>query len=88
MKDKFKTHFDNVGSNVKRLRKNKGWTQHELASKCSVNREKISRIENGTSDFMFSTLLEVSEGLGVDIMDVVVKYIPSQEEEDNSPTTL
>lgn len=78
MKDKFKIQFNNVGSNVKQLRKNRGWTQHELASKCSVNREKISRIENGTKDYMFSTLLEVCEGLDVDVIDVVVKYIPKK----------
>jgi transcriptional regulator with XRE-family HTH domain len=71
MKEKFKAHFEIVGSNIKRLRTEKGWSQDELASRCTVNREKISRIENAKRDYMHSTLLEVCEGLGVDIKDVI-----------------
>lgn len=73
MKDKFIADFKNVGNNVKRFRKEKGWTQHELATHCSVNREKISRIENGTKDYMYSTLLEVCKALEIDVSEVVSK---------------
>ncbi|MCX2478366.1 helix-turn-helix transcriptional regulator [Pedobacter sp. MC2016-15] len=73
MKEKFKSDFEIVGNNIKRLRKEKGWTQHDLASRCSVNREKISRIENAEKDYMYSTLLEICEALSVDISEVMVK---------------
>ena len=52
------------------MRAQKGWTQDELASRCSVNREKISRIENARADYMLSTLLEVAEALEVNLNDL------------------
>jgi transcriptional regulator with XRE-family HTH domain len=78
MKEKFKLDFKIVGNNIKRFRKLNGWTQHELATHCSVNREKISRIENGTKDYMYSTLLEVCSALSVDVSEVVAK--PAKED--------
>jgi transcriptional regulator with XRE-family HTH domain len=76
MKDKFKSYFDTIGSNVRRIRTEKGWTQDELASRCSVNREKISRIENAKKDYMYSTLLEVCEGLEIDVSEIIAKKQP------------
>ena len=71
MNDKFLEHYQIVGTNVQRLRKERGWTQVELASRCSVNAEQISRIENARRDYMHSTLLEVCEALGVSIIDIM-----------------
>jgi len=71
MKEKFKEHYTIIGKNVKALRTRQHLTQLELANKCSVNREQVSRIENGRRDYMLSTLLEVCEALGVTIVDVL-----------------
>lgn len=72
MKEKYQSFYNLVGENVKDLRKKKEWTQDELASRCSVNREKISRIENGRKDYLISTLLEIAEALNVDF-EVLIK---------------
>lgn len=40
-------------------------SQDELASRCDINKYKISLIENGKSDFMFTTLLELAKGLNI-----------------------
>ena len=79
MKDKFKSHFEIVGNNIRRIRIDKNWTQEELANRCSVNREKISRIENAQRDYMHSTLLEVCAGLEVDILDVLTSINPQKD---------
>lgn len=71
MKEKFKEHYTIIGKNVKELRTRQHLTQLELANKCSVNREQVSRIENGRRDYMLSTLLEVCEALGATIVDVL-----------------
>ena len=71
MKDKFKSHYETIGKNVKRLRINQDLSQLALANKCSVNREQISRIENARRDYMLSTLLEVCEALGISVFDVM-----------------
>lgn len=71
MKEKYLSHYRTIGKNVKELRLGKGWTQVELASRCSVNAEQISRIENARRDYMHSTLLEVCEALGVSIFEIM-----------------
>lgn len=74
MKAKYLIHFQTIGENVRRLRLTKGWTQVELATRCSVNAEQISRIENARRDYMHSTLLEVCEALGVSIQEIMMPY--------------
>ncbi|MFD0767148.1 helix-turn-helix domain-containing protein [Mucilaginibacter lutimaris] len=71
MKEKFLQHYQTIGRNVRILRELKGWTQQELANRCSVNAEQISRIENARRDYMFSTLLEVCDALGVTIEEII-----------------
>ncbi|GAB2683491.1 hypothetical protein GCM10027037_00420 [Mucilaginibacter koreensis] len=71
MKEKFLKHYSVIGNNVKALRLSKGWTQVELAHRCSVNAEQISRIENARRDYMHSTLLEVCEALDVNVLKVM-----------------
>lgn len=41
-------------------------SQDELAARCDVNKYKISLIENGKSDFLFTTFLELAKGLNLD----------------------
>lgn len=74
MKEKYKRHYEIIGGNVKRLRVAKKLTQLQLAIKCSVNREQISRIENARRDYMHSTLLEVCDALEIDIIEVMRPY--------------
>lgn len=73
MKEKYIDHYQTIGKNVKALRTSKGWTQAELAHRCSINAEQVSRIENARRDYMHSTLLEVSEALDVDILEIMKK---------------
>ena len=43
-------------------------TQTELADKVGMQKEFISRIENGKVDVQLSTFLKISEGLGLRVM--------------------
>jgi transcriptional regulator with XRE-family HTH domain len=71
MKEKYLDHYKTIGNNVRELRLAKGWTQVELAIRCSVNSEQVSRIENARRDYMHSTLLEVCDALGVNIFAIM-----------------
>jgi len=59
--------FKIIGLNVKAYRKKAGLTQQQLADKFLGDRSKISDIEHGKEDFMLSTLLDIADGLGVDV---------------------
>lgn len=56
-------YYKNLGSKINKLRKQKGFTQEELSYISDVERSKISRIENGSEDFYFSTLLKIAKAL-------------------------
>jgi transcriptional regulator with XRE-family HTH domain len=73
MKEKYLSHYKIIGKNVRELRIEKGWTQAELANRCSINAEQVSRIENARRDYMHSTILEVCDALGISIIDVMTK---------------
>lgn len=63
--------FETIGANVKAYRKKAKLTQQELADKFMGDRSKISDIENGKENFMFSTLLDIAEGLNVDVRELL-----------------
>jgi len=65
MKEKFKDYYKIIGANIRKVRIEKGYSQQDLANRCSVDRAKISRIENATEDFMFKTFLEIVEALEI-----------------------
>lgn len=53
-----------IGENLKRLRRDKGWTQGELANKCKVGFGQISKIERNETDPKLSTIYELMGALG------------------------
>jgi DNA-binding Xre family transcriptional regulator len=74
MKEKYLEHYRTIGKNVRDLRLMKGWTQADLANRCSINAEQVSRIENARRDYMHSTLLEVCDALDVSVIDIMSKH--------------
>lgn len=74
MVNKFSDIYARIGSNLKRERKKARLTQVQLAEKIpKVDDAKISNIENAREDFMFSTLLEIANGLNVDVEKLIKK---------------
>lgn len=72
MVEKHKKVYMRVGENLKALRKKAGLTQQQLADECEkIDRSKISDIENGKEDYMFSTLIEIAKGLGVSLEELM-----------------
>ena len=60
--------YKKIGADLKEHRKKLKLTQEQLAQKCGrIDRAKISDIENGKEDYMFSTLLQICEALDLSI---------------------
>lgn len=53
-----------ISENIKRLRRDKGWTQGELASKCGIGMAQISKIEKNKTDPKLSTIYQIINALG------------------------
>jgi HTH-type transcriptional regulator/antitoxin HipB len=66
-RDKFEQEYEafKLGVLLQELRKEKGLTQEQLASKCGTTKTYISRIENDASDIRLSTIMRIIQvGLG------------------------
>lgn len=61
-----------VGQKIKALRNNRKLTQDQLWDISGIPQGTISRLERGLSeDIMLSTLLRLSDGLGVEVEELV-----------------
>ncbi|AIL70630.1 TPA: helix-turn-helix transcriptional regulator [Vibrio vulnificus] len=52
-----------IGENLKRLRRDKGWTQGELADNCGIRLGQISKIERNDTDPKLSTIYAITKAL-------------------------
>ena len=53
-----------IGLVIRKMRKNAGLTQQQLAKKLHTQKSAISRIENQSEDIRISTLFKIAEVLG------------------------
>jgi len=60
-----------VGRNLKRIRKERGWSQEQLAFESGLHRTYISGIERGARNPTITVLARLAETLRVDIEQLV-----------------
>ena len=60
-----------LGRNLQRLRKAKGWSQEELAFEAGLHRTYISGIERGARNPTVKSLETLSAALGVEPGDLI-----------------
>lgn len=66
-----------VGDNIRKLRKEKGLTQKELAEKLNTHYTNINRIENHKYIPSLNTLMQVA-----DLFDVTLDYLATGKEDE------
>ncbi len=60
-----------VSSNIKHLRKQKSWTQQDLADRLEIKRSLIGSYEEGRADPRISTLLKIAEVFNLSMDDLI-----------------
>lgn len=65
--------MDHVGTEVKRLRIERGWTQPELAVSAGIAVSGLSQIENGHRNASSRTMSKLATALGVEMADLFPK---------------
>jgi transcriptional regulator with XRE-family HTH domain len=56
---------------VRQLREEKGWTQEEAAHRCNMTTRLLQRVEGEDVNLTFTTLARLSEGLEVDVVQLL-----------------
>jgi len=85
--DRFRTRPSPVvkalASNVRRLRKERGWSQEELAGECKIEQQSVSLIESGRAN---PTLMMVeSLAVALDVSFAALFEAPPRIRRTNSP---
>ena len=69
---------EKIGSLIFQLRKEKNWSQEELASQLGVSRQSISKWESGCANFTLKTLAQIAAKLDVQVRSpFVVDHTPA-----------
>ena len=59
------TLIETFGRNVRQARKEKGWTQEQLAFEAGVKRAYLSEVENGQRNVSLDVVEKLAKALGV-----------------------
>ena len=62
---------ENLATNIKRLREERGFSQQELADATGIPRPTIANLESGSANPTLAVLLKVAVSLGVVVEDLV-----------------
>ncbi len=82
----YQSVVDRVAANVRRLREVKGWTQEEAAHQCSGLHATLYRtVEAGRTNVTAATLARLSEGFGVDVVELFVPAPPLEKRKRGRP---
>jgi transcriptional regulator with XRE-family HTH domain len=60
-----------VGAAIRRLRRERGWTQDILAEKAGLHRAHVGEIERGQANITLLTLKTIADTLRVRVADLV-----------------
>ena len=63
--------YQQIGENVRNLRKKSGMTQEKLAEKANLHPVYISQVERADRAVTIAALLKIAKALGVKLRDVV-----------------
>jgi transcriptional regulator with XRE-family HTH domain len=66
-----KKRLRDFGSHLRAIREKLHLSQDQVVERCDITKGNLSMIENGNKDFYFTTLLEISKGLGVEVKDLL-----------------
>lgn len=60
----------NLGKRIRALRRDKGWSQVEMADLLAINRGYLSELETGKRDPSLSILRTIAEGLSISLSEM------------------
>lgn len=68
-----KTHWENFGAWLRKMRRDKDLTQKEVAKRADIHEVQLARIEKGESGTKRETVIALSKAIGVDTLEMLKK---------------
>lgn len=60
-----------INETIRKLRKDRGFTQETFAAKLNIARETYTKIENGSTTLTYPMLINISKALGVPVSEII-----------------
>jgi transcriptional regulator with XRE-family HTH domain len=73
--------WHSAGMNISHLRRQRGWSQVDLAEITNLSQPKISRAENGDDSSTMATFRIIAEALGTDLHELFIDQRSAAEEQ-------
>lgn len=70
-----------VAENVRRLRKERGLSQEEMAELANFHRTYVSQLERCVTNISVGGLEKLAQALGVDILDLLAKIAQNKDDQ-------
>lgn len=70
-------NYEKIGMRIRQVRKAKGWSQEELATRCGISMAFLGHIERGTRSMSLETLVSLCRELGTDA-DALLWGVPDR----------
>lgn len=70
MKKRSRDILSRLGSRVRDLRKERGFSQESFAAKCGIDRTYLGGIERGERNVAIRNITLIADGLGISISDL------------------
>lgn len=67
------TELEIIGTNIKRCRSAKGWTQADLGKRVRMTKDSISRVELGKQNIGMQQLIRIQRELGIGPVDLYLE---------------
>ncbi len=83
-----KIHFMNISHAIRFLRKQKGWTQQQLADFANTSKSNISNLENGNQGYSESILKYLSEALDCPVSSIFLLAESLERQQNNTATNM
>jgi transcriptional regulator with XRE-family HTH domain len=68
----YDTYLKKFGLNLRKIRKEKGYTMESLANEAEIEYRQLGRIERGEINTSIISILRISEVLGTEMSDLFI----------------
>jgi transcriptional regulator with XRE-family HTH domain len=70
--------LNTIGQNIRTFRRQKGWSQEEIAMRLGISIPAFSKIETGVTDVNLSRIEQIAAAFDVSIIELLTLDEPSQ----------
>lgn len=74
----YKDALERIGANLRRMRKDRGWSQADAAQRLGMKPQQFHQLESRGNNTTLVTLARIADAFGADISELLAPILPTQ----------